>query len=128
MPSEQYLAQSSVIIDRSRLSLKGSHTGHRSYLESWSPRPNSGQSWPFIFRGLGRVGAELQVVDGIEYGQRHIQINQVLDEQFSAQSTWLQLSAEDFGEVPQICINGRDIERRNRHQRQLFKVVDIKHL
>ena len=124
LPSEQYLAQSSVVIDRSRLSLKGSHA-NTAAIWKWSPRPNSGQSWPFIFRGLGRVGTELQVVDGIEYGQRHIQINQVLDEQFSEQSTWLQLSAEDFGEVPPICINGRDIERRNRHQRQLFKVVDI---
>ena len=120
LPSEEYHAQSSVIINRSGISLKGASLVSPP-IWKWSPRENSGQTWPFIFRGLGNVGPGLNVIDGIEYGQRHIRVNQILDEQ----PTWLRLSSDDFGDIPQICINGRDIERRNRHQRQLFKVLEM---
>ena len=35
----------------------------------------------------------------------------------------MRLTADDFGVVPPICVGGRDIERTNRHQRQLFAVL-----
>ena len=120
LPSEQYFAQSPVLINRSDLSITGTHASSPP-IWKWSPYPNSGQTWPFIFRGAGSVGPALRLMSGIEYGQRNIRLNQVLDEQ----PTWLRLSADDFGEVPNICINGRDVERRNRHQRQLFKVLEM---
>jgi hypothetical protein len=37
----------------------------------------------------------------------------------------VRLGADDFGEVPPVCVDGRDVERAQRHQRQLFEVIGL---
>jgi hypothetical protein len=118
--SDSYHAQTPVYILKSQVYIKGQLTNEQTPIWHWSPLVNSGQSWPFIFRGLGPNTMSLNLLDAIEEGQRTVRLAGVLDDQVQ----WLRLTAQDFGEVPPVCIDGRDIEKEQRHQRQLFKVLD----
>lgn len=118
--SHSYHAQTPVYILKSQVSIKGLMIDGQKPIWHWSPLVNSGQSWPFIFRGSGPNTMSLSLLDPIEDGQRTVRLAGVLDDQVQ----WVRLTALDFGEVPPVCIEGRDIEKEQRHQRQLFKILD----
>ena len=91
----------------------------------WAPQVGSGQRSPFENRGEGPAGQEgMLIMNGTEMGQRVVEVNGVLDDR----PQWVRLTAMDFGEVPPSCVLGRDVEKYNRHQRQLFQVIHLEQL
>ena len=129
--SPQYQAETPVLISRSDLEVTGltdDPTGGEPVDTRakwvWSPRAGSGQTWPFIIRGAGPEGSAYRVNHDLIAGQRHITVSGALDS-LSSPPTWVRLGADDFGDVPPVCVDGRDIERYQRHQRQLFRVLQV---
>ena len=121
--SASYRARTPVHIRRDHVHLiGGSSTDFSRPTWTWDPNPDLGQRWAFDVRGQG-VATELyfSLLSGIESGQRRFTI----EGNVPADTKWMRLTADDFGDVPPVCIDGRDVERTNRHQRQLFRVLDV---
>ena len=116
--SQHYQATNPVVIRRPQVEIKG--RGEPTTWR-WSPQVGIGQSWAFQFRGGGVGGSNLIISEAVSAGQRRVRVAG----EVSSASEWVRLSADDFGEVPPVCINGRDVERQQRHQRQLFRVLEI---
>ena len=119
--SSAYRATTPVRITRAHIRITGENDeGEQRPTWLWDPVANSGQRWPFEVRGGGpNAQAALTVVGSIRSGTRRI----LLDGALPDGTRWMRLTADDFGVVPPICVDGRDIERTNRHQRQLFAVL-----
>ena len=132
--SPHYQARTPVIISRSDVELVG-RTEPSTSMEPettdippvwlWSPRVGSGQTWPFIIRGLGPTQSPKQITHALTSGQRRVTVAELSADWVDGNPAWVRLGADDFGEVPPVCLEGRDVERYHRHQRQLFRVLEV---
>ena len=128
LTSPLYHATTPVWVRRSNVEIKGldQRSGSPDTLGSapiwrWSPGVGSGQSWPIVIRGTGAERTNYSVTGDITAGQRRVTVTGQVD----SNTRWVQLGADDFGEVPPVCVDGRDVERYHRHQRQLFRVLEV---
>ena len=112
-----------MIIQRSQVHLRGSTLNGERPIWKWSPRQGSGQSWPIQFRGQGSNGDALPLLTPIISGQRRLKVSGRPTQFDLTTPQWVRLTADDFGDVPPVCLGGRDIERAQRHQRQLFRLI-----
>ena len=120
LKSPSYHAKTPVLIRRSDLTIIGDPPEINRPTWGWSPTAGSGQKWPFELRGGGPEGGGHLVRGELRPGQRVIDLVDLVE----ATPEWVRLTAMDFGDVPLPCLDGRDVERYNRHQRQLFRVIE----
>ncbi|MEE2758236.1 MAG: right-handed parallel beta-helix repeat-containing protein [Myxococcota bacterium] len=121
--SESYRGRTPVQIQRDGVHLIGRLDDESNRpIWNWDPNPELAQRWAFELRGQGiTADGQFQLVEGIEAGQRRLTVHG----RVPADVQWMRLTADDFGDVPPVCIGGRDVERANRHQRQLFRVLEV---
>ncbi len=87
----------------------------------WDP-PAGGQVPAVRFAGSGlRNGAAAPIRGPVDAGSRVMRVEAPAD--WAPERVWL--TADDFGEVPPICVDGRDVERFSRHIGRHLRVVSI---
>lgn len=86
----------------------------------WDPATDQGWDQPIRFAG-GGPGEPAPLVGG------HAAVGRafLVDAPDGWAPTHVQFRADDFGEVPAPCANGRDVERFDRHVEQLMRVESI---
>jgi hypothetical protein len=118
--SSSYTARTSVVIRRSNVQVVGP-VETEAPLWRWQPMAGSGQRSSFEFRGAGVGGADqMPTVESVTSGQRRFLVSGAVPPDLK----WVRLTADDFGDIPPVCLGGRDVERFHRHQRQLFRVLE----
>jgi hypothetical protein len=84
----------------------------------WAPTV-AGEVAAVTFSGGGPTGPEVPLAGAHVAGTRTLALAGALPEG----TTTVQLVADDFGDVPEICLGGRDVERFQRHTVHFARVV-----
>lgn len=86
----------------------------------WDPTEDLVWGQPIRFEGGGPGVAAHLVGDHVDGARRF-----TVDAPEGWAPRYVSFTADDFGEVPPVCVNGRDVERFNRHILQLLRVEAI---
>lgn len=85
----------------------------------WDP---TGRGPAIRFGGAGLDNGAAAAVEGpIEGASRRYRV--AVGEEWAPE--WLWVTADDFGEVPPVCVEGRDVERYARHIGRMVRVLGI---
>lgn len=108
-----YHLQTAWRIDRPDVRVQGPATVH------WAPS-GAGPVAALDVRGRGPVGEAMPV--GAAVAEAAHTLTVVAPPEWAP--SHVRFEADDFGEVPPSCVNGRDVERFDRHIGRLFAVLD----
>lgn len=85
----------------------------------WDP---TGRGPAILFGGAGLQNGQAAAVEGsIEGASRRYRV--AVGEDWAPE--WVWVTADDFGEVPRVCVEGRDVERYARHIGRIARVLSI---
>jgi hypothetical protein len=116
----RYHLRTSIRIERSWVRLKGPQTASQTVL-FWDPLMGSGRRGAVEAFGPGLVGQPLTLRAELARGERRF----IVEGDVPPDLRWVRITTDDFGDVPPVCVNGRDVERYHRHQRQLARVLSV---
>lgn len=86
----------------------------------WDPAGGGGPAIRFGGAGL-QNGQAAAIIGGVEAASRRYRVEVAAD----WAPAWLWVTADDFGDVPPVCLAGRDVERYQRHIGRLVRVLAI---
>lgn len=87
----------------------------------WDPPPG-GQEAAVRFAGAGlQNGAAAPVLGDLDGASRFVRVDAPAD--WAPARVWI--TADDFGDVPPVCLEGRDVERFSRHIGRHARVLSI---
>ncbi|MCB9553841.1 MAG: right-handed parallel beta-helix repeat-containing protein [Myxococcales bacterium] len=86
----------------------------------WDPAGGGGPA--IRFGGAGLVNAEAAAVVGpLDGASRFYRVE--VPAEWAPERLWV--TADDFGDIPPVCLNGRDVERYQRHIGRMVRVLGI---
>ena len=84
----------------------------------WDPADASAGA-AMVVRGRGPIAPEVEVVGDVSAFAWSVP----LSAQLAAASPWVRLVADDHLDVPRVCVNGRDVERFQRHTQHIARAL-----
>ncbi len=115
--SGAYAFRTTLLVRRDDVHLHGVGDAHIT----WDPAEDGRWAAAIRFAGGGPDGAPLPLDGPHPSGADRF----VVGELGERSPTRVSFEADDFGEVPAVCVDGRDVERFDRHIRQLLRVEEV---
>ena len=115
LPSPRYTLHSPLIIDGDHIHLAGV-PGTTLF---WDPQaPYTGEQSALTFTGGGISGPDVPL------GQDYVAGTVMLPAgALPPDTTYIELTADDFGDIPAACLHGRDVEHFSRHHTHMARVL-----
>lgn len=123
LAAEIYTLRTSLDVTRPHVTLQGAPPGPEGRSPTvllWDPQV-AGQRHALRFAGRGLGGDAAPVRGAVAAGSRRFVVD--APPAWAPEHVWI--TADDFGEVPPVCVGGRDVERFHRHLGQLARVIAV---